>query len=446
MQIKKVLAGGLAALTAGATLAMGAFAIDSLSDYVVTSDSSLTSPVIVIGAPASPSSDFAKDVLGAADIAAAVAGYATTTVTSTSATTSVSGGADIGTTDNKLYFKSQMNKAKSTLTSNDLSTQLAQGTASVDLAGTYTFNQYINLGVRTTAFSNSGGDIDDPALYIDTGTSASSDPLYNVTITFNKPLNVSHADVQGGSMTVMGNDYTIGSGSGATNLGYNPVVLYGGSNTQTIQEGAEVSVSVGGTDYTVGVLGVSSSTAGVVTVNGVSKSVTKQNSYLIEGLEVYIQDVYYLAKEAQTSSMKVLVGSSKITIKDGNKVKTGTADTSIDGTHVSLSGSADGVSKITIGVSGEDSSEDYILTGTDNAFTDPVFGTFKVALNGLTPALDDAARETITIDNSANTGATLKFTDYRGNEKQITWAQSLTGSNYDPMLNATSTRDRKSVV
>jgi hypothetical protein len=160
----------------------------------------------------------------------------------------------------------------------------------------------------------------------------------------------------------------------------------------------------------------------------------------IEGLEVYLKEVYFLSKETQTSSAKVILGSSKLTLKNANKAKLGASEENVDGTKVALTGSASGISKITVGVAGEDSSSDYILAGSENAFSDPVFGNFKVAFNGLTPALDDGSRETIVVDNSANTGATLAFTDYRGNEKTLTWAISKTGSNYDPQLNQSSTR------
>ena len=81
MNIKKVLAGSLAAITAGATLAFGAFGA-GLGDYVTTTDSTLSSPMIVVG-----NSVPGSDVIGAADIAAAVAGYATTTTTTRTTTT-----------------------------------------------------------------------------------------------------------------------------------------------------------------------------------------------------------------------------------------------------------------------------------------------------------------------------------------------------------------------
>ena len=111
MKIKRVLAGGLAALATGATLAFGTFAA-GLGDYVSGSNV----PTIVIGAPASPSSSFALDVIGAADIAAAMAGYATTTVSVSGAAASVgvSNGVDLSTTTTKLYMGSLINEAKST--------------------------------------------------------------------------------------------------------------------------------------------------------------------------------------------------------------------------------------------------------------------------------------------------------------------------------------------
>ena len=159
----------------------------------------------------------------------------------------------------------------------------------------------------------------------------------------------------------------------------------------------------------------------------------------IEGLEVYLKEVYYLSKESQVSSVKLIVGSSKLTLSTNSKATIG-EDTNIDGTRVSISGSSSGISKLTIGVAGGDSSSDFIAQGADNAFVDPVFRTFKVALGGMTPALDDAARETIVVDNSGTTGATVKFTDYRGNEKTLTFAQTAS-TGWAPWLNASSTRD-----
>jgi hypothetical protein len=48
--------------------------------------------------------------------------------------------------------------------------------------------------------------------------------------------------------------------------------------------------------------------------------------------------------------------------------------------------------------------------------------------------------DTITVDNSGTTAASLKFTDYRGNEKSIIWAYAASSLPFAPQLNDTSTR------
>ena len=137
MKVKKVLAGGLAAITAGATLALGVFA--GLGDYVDTA----TSPPFIVAIGNGVDS---TDTIAAADLAAHFAGFATTErSTGVSAQVSVAGGADVSTADNKLYMGSVINKAKNTLTSVDLPTLLAKGTVSVQGVA-YDYDQYITLG------------------------------------------------------------------------------------------------------------------------------------------------------------------------------------------------------------------------------------------------------------------------------------------------------------
>lgn len=439
MKIKRLMAGGLSALLAGTTLLVaGGFANPGLGDYVTTSGSQLTSPMIVVGSDAQVS-----DVIGAADIGVAIAGYATTAGACTSTSTvGVSGGADVASSSKFLYFGSELNRAKSTLTISDLPTILAQGTATVDWSGgPYTYDHYIELGTRTTTFGTSGGDYDDPVSHVDIGSSFST-PLYNLTIVFNKVLNLSHADVQGGEMTLFGVDYTIGTSSrSSATATVNKLELLGGSGSTTVDEGETAEVSVGGVMHDITVDLVEGATTGRITVDGKGKSVTEGVTYTISGdqgsIDVYVKDVMYTAKESGISKMEVVLGSSKVTLQDSQKVKVGTSNTNIDGTYVDIIGDDSGVSKIVISVAAADSTNDDIKAGS--YFTDPIFGSFKVAYNGLNPALDSADRDTITIDNSGTTGATLSMTDYRGNEKLMTFAFTATGT-WQVDLNASSTR------
>ncbi len=431
MDIKKVLAGSLAAITAGATiLVAGISASATLGDYVKTSDGSLTSPVITVGARAA-----VEDVLSAVDIGVAVAGYATTqTTVAGAATVGVANGAKIDTAGTKLYVGDALTKTgiKNTVTTTDLPTLLASGTFYDDNGISYKFDQYISWGAGTVAFGNSGGDLTDPALYIDTGTSTAA-PLMNYFVTFNKPLNLSSSNVIGNTIDLLGTKYTIGSGSsydGTTNK----LVLFGSSNAQLLSEGQEQTVVINNVEHKVKLLGVSSSTIAVVSVDGESKEVTQGNSYTINGVDVYVDSVFYYPKEAQVSQAKLSFGAQKLILENGQAVKTGTTEDTVEGTLVTLTGVANtGISKVTVAMTAKDQSKDYITAG--GAFTDPVFGAIKAAFYGL----NRGATDKITIDNSGTTAATVKFTDYRSNEKTVTYAYSSSVS-FAPSLNWTSTK------
>jgi len=437
MKTIKVLAGSLAAITAGATLALGIFAVPAttLGDFVKVSGSALNSPVIVVGETINPG--YNLDVIGAADIAAAVAGYATTTVSTGAAGLGVSGGAEIGTTNTKLYLEDVLTKSgvKTTLTKSDLPTILASGTLT-DTAGTvYNTDQYITLGGGSAVtFGTSGGDLTDPDLILNLTTTTNG--AINYTMTFNKLLNISSANVQNKKLKILGVDYTIGATSAYVKDTYK-LVLYGSSLVQTMTGGDEKTVNVGGVDYLVKVVGTSSATTAVVSVGGDSWTVTKGQSTTISGLPVYVEDVFHLSTTDQSqNSVKLSFGTNKLTLENGTTVKRGTGDDTVDGTYVKLTGTeSSGISKIEISIAAKDSSHDYIKQGVANAFVDSVFGSFKLAFGGLS----GGTTEKITVDNSGNSGASLKFTDYRGNERTLLW--QYTGSTgFLPSLNSTSTQ------
>lgn len=432
MNIKRVLAGSLAAIAAGATLLATGFATSqSLGDYVVTSDGSLTSPIIVVGKAAK-----VDDVISAADIAAAVAGYATTTTTVAGAlTTSVSNGVMLETGGTKLYLGDNIDSAKTTLTKNDLPTLLASGSLTIS-GTTYTYDQYITAGSRSITYGNSGETID-PILYIDIGTSTST-PLYTTKVIFNKPLNVSNSRVQGKSITLFNKEFTIGSGSD-----YNTLILYGYGVTIPVSHGEEKTVSIGGTEYTIKVI-IDTNSNVMLYVNGETDGTlySAGESTSIQGLTIYIKSVLYASSTDLTQNYATLsLGSQKLTLEDGSKVKVGETPTSIDGTYVSITGTpGTGISKLEIAVAAEDSVGDYIASG--DTFTDPIFGTFKVAFNGLIPSFDSEDRSVITLGTSGDNSATITFTDYRGHEKTVYFAydNDTSTSTVTPILADTSGR------
>lgn len=426
MEIKRILAGGLAALMAGTTLAFGAFAVTTLDDFVTPpTDSTLSSPVIVVGdmsagalSTAAIAQAKAEDTIAAADIAAAMMGYATTTGTcaATGEGMAVSSGADISTANTKLYLGDGLNTAKSTLTKSDLPTILASGTVTV--SGTaYTYDQYINLESKAITFGKSSQTIE-PQLYIDMGANAQT-PAYNATVVFNKPLNISDAsNVQGKTLDIFGGSYLIATGSGATTAGYDPLILYDAGLTQTLTQDVPVTVNIDDTDYTIEATYVGSTTA-VIKVNEESTDpLAAAGSDVRGGLNVYVKSILYKGVQGQTDKVIVSLGSGKLTLGTGNKAKFGqSAETSVDKTLVTMTGDGNGLSKMMVSVGAQKSSEDYVLI--DEQYTDPVFKGFKLGLGGITPALDSSARSTITIEPSGSLGIQLSMTDYRGEDVAI---------------------------
>ena len=410
MKIKKFLAGGLAAVFAGGLALAGASA--DLGDYVTTTGGdTLASPMIVVGPQGG------ADVLGAADIAAAVAGYASTTTSCSGVgVTSVTGGVALDTASGKLYYGDALNTTKSTITSSDLPTILASGTFQDDDGTEYKYDQYIILGSRTIAYGNSGGDIEDPTGYIDIGTTATSF-AYTTKVVFNKPIAPVTSEAQGNPIEFFGKEYTITSGSSQTKF-----VLFDSSTAQTFTEGESQTITVNSEEWTITLEGVSSTTQGVIQVTnaaGISKSkeINEGSSYKVNGLDVVAEDIFYFGSE-KINKASLSFGSGKYTLETGNEVKVGSELDPIDNTLVTITGN---VSTLEVAVAATDTDYDHAAKG--DSFTDTVWGSFKLAFGGFTPALDaTSTREGIYVDTSGDRTATLKMTDYRGNEKTVEFA------------------------
>lgn len=411
MNIRKVLAGSLAAMAAGATVAFGAFAqTNGLGDYVDNSGSTPVAPWVIIGS-GNGNPEYAKDVVGAADLAAGVAGFATKArAIGGTAEVSVSGGVSLSTANKKIFAGDAINTAKDTLTEDDLPSILASGTFEDDDGNTYDYDQYIVVGSSVAALSNSGDDLDDPAQIIQIGTTAGT-PAYTLRIVFNDDLNFSDSDVDGNTIDLFGTPYTISSDSDTDTL-----VLFGGANKQTLTEGETATVDVGGVSYEVTLMGVSDTDTAVVKVNDQSRSIDEGQSRRVAGLDVFVDEVFFLSKESQVSSTKLSFGSSEVTFDNGDEISVGSTDpVDIDNTLVTFTQGNDGTSVLEIKVAAQDDDEDHV--SADDPFTDPVFGTFKLAFNGGSPTL--AEMEMFEFDTSGDDTATVKFTDDGGEEATV---------------------------
>jgi hypothetical protein len=362
--------------------------------------------------------------------------------------TTISGeGVNMATGSRGLYYGDSINVARTTLTESELPTVLADGTFT-DLAGTeYTYSQTIVPGNTVTAFGTSGGTYDDPVIYLDVGYDE-NDPLYNYTLTFNKNLNVSDADnVQGEKINILGVDYVVGAGSSNSTL-----KLYGSGETVVVSPDAPATPTINEKQYNIEMVNTGSGTSGKISVDGLSRSVTKGNAYTFAGgLTVYVKDISNPSIQGDTRSAELVIGANSLTLENGKAAKTGSDLTTIKKTKVKVTAADVGViSGFTVQVAGPDSKNDSLAAG--DAFVDPVFGGLSVQFAGEIPALDAETRNTIKVDTDNNQYGYVTFTSARAGsvgEYQLTYAVDNTTSSSTvlPLLAAdTTTVDGKGFI
>ena len=461
---KILAAGSVGMLLAGSTVFA---ALDSYPAPFV-SGSSFDS-LVVVGAAAAPS-----DVVGAIDLATRLGGETTTlvSVTGASGTISISGeGRKVASGTTQVLLADMLGKSglRTTMTKDDLPTVLADATFTDSNEGTtQKYTQYIKLTPNGTA------DLTNQLEFNLPGSSSSADPDYNfgrfstspstqyfysTQVIFDKGLNSTTAVNGAEKITLFGNEYTITSGTDFTQstASNNKLVLSGGSESRVLKGGETITSMINGISYDVTYVASSSATVGVVEVKtgGTTdqKSITKGTTVKVNGLDVFMSDVFDISSTDPTQdSGKVVLGSNKLTLQHGSKAKTGTNDDSIDGTHVDITTSSGKLSTLTIRHGGHSSSEDFITRG--GSYTDNVWKSFKVVFPDVTPGLTDAARNKLSLTPSGDNLVQSEWTDDRGNTKTINWAYKAStsatnfkladnsGNNIIVLENQTMTKDK----
>jgi hypothetical protein len=339
--------------------------------------------------------------------------------------TSVTGEAvELYTGGTKIYISDALNKVKTIVTDVDLPTVLADGSFSGNVDATYVQTIVIGNNPNVT-YEKQPTSSDDPNLALKISTSPSSTPAYNLSVTFSKAVNFSHADSEGQDITLFGKEYTVGSATDGTNL----VLLQSAERLSLSSDSPTADVTIGGKTYTIELVSASDSAATIKVTDdtGASeqKEVSEAQSKKIKGITVAVTN----ADETNLKlSASVVAGSEKITFTDSSYVKVGESDTAILGTDVDFHGGtpAAGLSKMTVGVSADDSDEDAIQAG--ESLVDPVFKTVKLSLGGFNIDEDSTSRETITVQNSGDDKMEVTFTDYNGDTKTIRYAKFGAGA------------------
>ena len=362
---------------------------------------------IVVGANAAQS-----DILAASSVSTKLAtALAAQTATGGSANGPTSSGGDsvsLATSSQNLFFNSTLNTARTSLSKTDMPNVLADGSFQDSQGNSYTYTQTIALGSDSISYGTNTN-LNDPALYINTGTSPSN-PVYTYTLSFNKALNVSDSNVIGNDITILGQKYTIGSGSTSTSL-----VLYGQGSQTTINEGSSADVVIGGAKHTISLTSVVAGTgnqngqAFVSVDGGAAAKVVDGGANTISGITVYGKSVVYNGKSGSTSYATLSLGSNQLTMPTSNSVEVGTDLNSIQNSKVTLTADSNGkLSTIAVAIASPDQNHPYLLAG--DTITDPVFGGLSINFADVNPSLNSTSRDTTQISTSGRSLAVTATT------------------------------------
>lgn len=337
----------------------------------------------------------------------------------------------LDTSGTRIWLNTSLNTAGGTLTEDDLPTVLADSTFSgnvdANLISTITFPGGAAAGGENSGkviYAKQPKSSYDPTFGISLGSSETSNPLYNISVTF-KAINFSHSDSEGESITLFGKDYVISTATDETDL-----VLFSSSEEITLtKSGAEdpsTTVTVGGADYTVKLLN-GDSTSATVDVNGASKDITEGTSKKISGIDVAVKTV--TSSDVAGITATLLIGAEKLTFTDGGTVTKGSDDDPVDGTFAYLSGTntreTGDCTALAVAVYRPSNSDDAISAGSE--FVDPVFGSFKVDFAGMSSPEADAARDIITVATSGDKTVTLELTNDDGDSGMFDFAHNESG-------------------
>jgi len=403
MEIKRVIAGGLAALAAGATLALGAGAV-TLGDFVTVTGNTMTSPYIVIGGNAA-----AEDTLAAADIGVALGGQATTTVVVPGAVgvLSVTDGAAVETKSTKLYVGQQLDNILSKFTVKELPTLLASGVVKQKDGKEVDYGQRIYTGSQVVQFNREISDWDDPALNVELVKNAN---LYTYLVKFSPAIDVE--EIENKDITLLGKPYMFSDV--AADLTGTKLTLFAASQTESVAAGESVTVTVLGTDYVITVVGINTEgTAATIDVNGEAFEIDESEGELdIEkgDLKAHVKAIRAFKFPAEAGSVELFIGSEEMVLEHGEEVLLG--DEEVDGTSVAIDNTTTKIRSVSITYAMED--KEVLKAG--ESFTEPVFESFKVAFGGIFPDLDAASKDLIEVESSSDTDVDITFTNKDGIE------------------------------
>ncbi|MFC2136294.1 hypothetical protein ACFLTH_16885 [Bacteroidota bacterium] len=433
--IKKIVALGSGLTMIGATI-MGATALD-LGDYPAPFvQNGVYSGKIVVGAAAATA-----DVLGAIDISASLQAEAKSGVSvgGAVATTTVSGGVQIEDETNQDYNWGD-SISTTALDNGDFPVLMADKTLETGDGTTYDYEQELAIGNKTLDFDRSvDNDIyDSPVLYLD--LDVNTEYIFTYTIDFDSGDEVDWPALEDSEeIELFGTVWTIKDIATGDDI-----ILYGSDVSQLVSLNSPVDVEIDGESHTLNLVGANADAAGGaevhVSVDGTVKSMQEGDTKTVNGVQVFVQDVFVSNVGGESASAILFIGSKEMNLgpADGTNSTTQVEvdDEDLDGVEVKFTGTGDtAIEQIdfyidSTEVLNEDTDEDYDWLALGDTFKDPLFG-FELSFAEAIPDFMASSRDYVQF-RSSNDDLEVTFTNHDGDEYTFSpymWNQTTGGVN-----------------
>lgn len=267
----------------------------------------------------------------------------------------------------KLYINNSLNAVKTVLTKSDMPITLKGESFSGNVDATITQSIQIGPNPRIT-FEKQPTSSQDPVFGIKTSTTNTL-PMFNLTATFSKAINFSHADSEGQDIKLFGSSYTVAAATDTDSL----VLLKSAEKFSLDSNNPTKDITIEGSSYTVELVSSSDSAATIKVTDSAGVSNSKEIS---ESASKKVGGITIAVITADETNLKlaatIVAGTDKVTLEDGTTVLTGEDDKVIDGTTVEFgTGNPNNLTSLTIQFDAPASDKDSVNAG--ESYTDPVF-------------------------------------------------------------------------
>jgi hypothetical protein len=254
-----------------------------------------------------------------------------------------------------------------------------------------------------------------------------NDRVYNYTLDFDSAVEYDTSAVStefvGNTIELQGRKYTITQASGTSGV-LTKLTLVGGDSTVWLVQDQPYTVG----DHTVTVVDVGNSgTVCGINVDGQTKWIEEGDTEEVGDLSVGVLDVIEVNTQAgDADTCEISLGSNELVLENDDQVRVNDVD--LEGSSISFSGSAGSWDGFTIryrsGKEDDGVNSDDINLEAGGAWTDPVFGNFKLEFAGVTADYED-----LMMDVSGD-DAEFTFTNNDGKEVVIPFHAESNGAIY----------------